>query len=189
MRPELFDLDTALLTTRTVVRRFRENEGHLLYDVFQANRNLLIDNFPKTDRALSSKEKAEIYVRQSICDWLFHRDFVFGVWENESAELIGFIRLFHIDWEVPKGELAYFIDKASGGKGIMTEALYAVVQMAFSSMNFAKLYVRTSTDNFGSQRVARKLGFRREGDHRSDFRTSAGDLVDTMVFGLTAQEF
>ena len=56
-------------------------------------------------------------------------------------------------------------------------------------MKFAKLYIRTATDNYGSQRVARKLGFRREGDFRSDFRTPSGDLQDTMVFGLMAQEF
>ncbi len=189
MRPELFELDTALLTARTVVRRFRENEGALFYDLFQANRTLLIDNFPKTDRALASKEKAEQYVRQSICDWLFHRDFVFGIWDNESAQLVGFIRIFQIDWDVPKAELAYFLDKDSSGKGIMTEALYAVVQMAFEKMGIVKLYIRTATDNYGSQRVARKLGFRREGDFREDFRTPTGDLVDTMVFGLMAQEF
>ncbi|MCB0375459.1 MAG: GNAT family N-acetyltransferase, partial [Sinomicrobium sp.] len=144
MRPELFELDTALLTARTVVRRFRENEGSLLYDLFQANRNLLLDNFPKTDRALASKEKAEYYIRQSISDWMFHRDYVFGIWENDSAKLTGFIRLFHIDWDVPKGELAYFIDKDSGGKGYMTEALYAVVGMAMKRLNFSKLYIRTA---------------------------------------------
>lgn len=189
MRPELFELDTAILTARTVVRRFRENEGYLLYDLFQANRSLLIDNFPKTDRMLASKEKAEQYIRQSICDWLFHRDFVFGIWNNESAQLIGFIHIFRIDWDVPRAELAYFLDKDSSGQGIMTETLYAVVNMAFEKMKFAKLYIRTATDNYGSQRVARKLGFRREGDFRSDFRTPSGDLQDTMVFGLMAQEF
>lgn len=189
MRSELFELDTALLTARTVVRRFRENEGLLFYDLFQENRNLLIDNFPKTDRALASQEKAEEYVRQSICDWLFHRDFMFGIWDNESAKLIGFIRLFHIDWDVPKGELAYFLDKDYSGKGLMTETLHAVVELAIKKMGFYKLYVRTATDNYGSQRVARKLGFRREGDYRGDFRNPSGDLLDTMVFGLTAQDF
>jgi len=188
MRPELIHLDTALLTARTVVRRFRENEGAALYDLFQANRALLIDNFPKTDRAMASREKAEFYIRQSISDWLFHKDFAFGIWDNESATLIGFIRLFNVDWDVPKGELAYFVDKDSGGKGIMTEALYAVIQMAFNKMNFCKLYIRTAAENHGSQRVARKLGFRREGDFRSDFRSSAGDLIDTLVFGLTVQD-
>lgn len=189
MRPELFELDTALLTARTVVRRFRENEGNALYDLFQTNRSLLIDNFPKTDRALASPEKSEYFVRQSISDWMFHRDYTFGIWENDSAKLVGFVRLFNIDWDVPKGELAYFMDKEFGGKGYMTEALYTVVQLAFSKMHFAKLCIRTAADNYGSQRVARKLGFRREGDFRSDFRSPANDLVDTMVFGLTAPEF
>lgn len=186
MRKELLELDTAILTARTVVRRFRENEGAYLYDVFQANRALLIDNFPKTDREMASREKAEQYVRQTICDWLFHRDFTFGVWDNESAQLIGFIRLFNLDWDVPKAELSYFIDKDFGGKGLMTEALTAVLGLAFRQMKLAKLYIRTATDNYGSQRVARKLGFRREGDFRSDFRTPSGDLIDTMMFGLTA---
>lgn len=188
IRTELFELDTALLTARTVVRRFRENEGGLLYDLFQENKALLIDNFPKTNRALASKEKAEYFVRQSISDWLFHKNFVFGVWDNETAEIRGFLNIFNIDWEVPKGELSYFIDKDHSGKGLMTEALTAVVEMAFTKMKFSKLYIRTAADNYGSQRIARKLGFRREGDFRADFRTPAGDLIDTMVFGLTHQE-
>lgn len=189
MRPEILELDTAILTARTVVRRFRENEGSLFYDLFQSNRTLLIDNFPKTDRELGSKEKAEIYVRQSICDWLFHRNFVFSIWDNDSAQLIGFIKIFNIDWDVPKAELAYFLDKDFSGKGLMTETLYTVVQMAFEKMGFVKLYIRTATDNYGSQRVARKLGFRREGDFRGDFRTPGGDLLDTMIFGLNVQDF
>lgn len=189
MRPELFELDTAILTARTVVRRFRENEGGMLYDLFQSNHNLLIDNFPKSEQALATKEKAEYYIRQSICDWLFHRHFTFGIWDNDSAQLIGFIHLSNIDWDVPKGELSFFLDKDQSGKGIMTEALQTVLQLAFDKMQFAKLYIRTATDNFGSQRVARKLGFRREGDYRADFRNPSGDLLDTMVFGLTAQEF
>ena len=188
MRPELIELDTALLTARTVVRRFRESEGGVLYDLFHANRSLLIDNFPKTDRALGSREKAEYYIRQSISDWLFHKSFMFGIWDNDAAILVGYIHIFGIDWDVPKADLSYFIDKDSGGKGLMTEALHAVVEMAFVKMKFAKLYIRTATDNYASQRVARKIGFRREGDFRSDFRTTAGELLDTMIFGLTAHD-
>ncbi|MCB0632318.1 MAG: GNAT family protein [Saprospiraceae bacterium] len=186
MRKELIDLDTAILTARTVVRRFRENEGVQLYDLFHANRALLIDNFPKTDRAMATREQAEQYIRQTICDWLFHKDFTFGIWDNESARLVGFIRIFNLDWDVPKAEISYFIDKDFGGKGLMTEALTAVLELAFRRMKIAKLYIRTATDNYGSQRVARKLGFRREGDFRGDFRTPSGDLIDTMLFGLTA---
>lgn len=44
-------------------------------------------------------------------------------------------------------------------------------------------------DNVASQRLARKCGFRREGDLRSDYRRPSGELADTMLFGLTRPEY
>jgi RimJ/RimL family protein N-acetyltransferase len=189
MKAELFNIDTALLTSRTVVRRFRESEGENFYELIQNNQTLLIDHFPHMVQRLADKEIAEFYIREKLVEWLQHREFVFGVWNKESAKMIGYISLFEIDWEVPSARVTYFIDREHSGKGIMTEALWAVVRFAFQQLKMEKLYSRMAADNFASQRLARKCGFRREGDLRSAFRKYTGDLIDLILLGLTRAEF
>jgi RimJ/RimL family protein N-acetyltransferase len=75
------------------------------------------------------------------------------------------------------------------GQGLMTEALRVVQPFAFKQLVLEKLLLRTAMENVASQRLARKCGFRREGDLRGDFRKLSGELIDTMLFGLTRSEY
>ncbi len=189
MLARLFDIDTALVAPRTVVRRFREGDGNALYALIQDNFSRLHGHFPNTLEAIRDKENAEWFVRERLADWLLQREYCFGIWDNKNAALIGMIRIFQLDWRAPKGELAYFMDKDFSGKGLMTESLRAVLRFAFHQLQIEKLVIRTLTDNVASQRVARKCGFRREGDLRDDFRLPGGELADTVLLGLTRGEF
>ncbi len=189
MQLHLLSVDTALLTKRVVVRRFRENDGAQLYDLLQANRVYLEDAFPSTLSENSSKEKSEWYVRVRLAKWLLQEEYCFGVWDNDSAKLIGFIRLFRIDWHIPKSEVGFFIDRDFSSKGIMTEVLLVIIKFAFSQLKLEKISLRTAMDNYASQRLARKCGFRREGDLRADFKKTSGEIIDVMVLGLTKGEW
>ncbi|MCB0567431.1 MAG: GNAT family N-acetyltransferase [Phaeodactylibacter sp.] len=189
MQSRLFNVDTALVASRTVARRFREQEGDALYDLIQDNHSRLEDHFPKTMEMIRDKEHAEFFVRKMLASWLMQEEFAFGVWENKSAALIGMIRLFRIDWRVPKAELNYFIHKDHTGKGLMAESVKVVLRFAFHQLELEKIAIRTAMDNIPSQRLARKLGFRREGDLRADFKKPSGEVIDTMLFGLTRGEF
>ena len=188
MQEHLLTVDTALLTKRVVVRRFRENDGEQLYDLIQTNRSYLEDSFPSTVNDNSSKEKSEWFVRVRIAKWLLQEEYCFGVWDNDSAKLIGFIRLFRIDWNIPKAEIGFFVDRDFSSKGIMTEVLLTIVPFAFQQLKLEKIILRTAMDNYASQRLARKCGFRREGDLRADFKKTSGEIIDVMVLGLTRAE-
>lgn len=190
MRPQLFNIDTALLTQRCVVRRFRENDGADLYRLVDDNRDLLQDHFPFLVASLSqSEETAEIFVRERIAGWLLQADFAFGVWLNESTELIGFVYLFDVNWDVPAAELSFFLDREHTGQGIMTEVLARVVRFGFRQLELEKLYIKVLSDNFGSQRLARRVGFSREGDLRNEFRKPGGTLVDLVRFGFSRETY
>ncbi|MCI5081566.1 MAG: GNAT family N-acetyltransferase [Saprospiraceae bacterium] len=189
MQPQLLDIDTALLTKRTVVRRFRENEGEQLYQLIQNNHSRLSEYFPETVEIAKTKEACEIFIRQKIAHWLLQQEYMFGVWDNESAKLIGIVWLFDIKWQLPHSELRYFIDREFGEKGIMTEATFAVIQFAFQQLKMRKLYIRTAMDNYSSQRLARKCGFRREGDLRAAHLKPTGVMEDQMLMGLILEDF
>jgi RimJ/RimL family protein N-acetyltransferase len=180
----LFDVDTALLAKRVVVRRFREKEGAKLHQLIQDNYTMIHDILPLTVNECASLESAEFYVRKKIAKWLLDEQYCFGIWESGSAELIGFIEIFDIEWRIPKGEISFFIDQKFKSKGIMTEALREIVEFSFDQLLLEKLSFRTAMDNYAAQRLARKCGFIREGDLRNEFRNKSGALIDAMLFGL-----
>ncbi len=189
MDPRLYNIDTALLTKRCVIRRFREDDGKAYHELLQNNQAHLTEHFPNLVKAIDGPEMAEAFVRYRIADWLLQKEFSFGIWLNETSDLIGYIHLFNIDWDVPIGELSYFLDREAVNQGIMTEVLAKVVRYAFLQLELEKIYLRTLSDNFASQRVARRIGFQREGDLRNEFRRPGGGLVDLIRFGITRESY
>ncbi|MEM1358826.1 MAG: GNAT family N-acetyltransferase, partial [Bacteroidota bacterium] len=167
MRPSLFDIDTALLTNRCVVRRFRENEGARFKELIFANRDYLQDHFPMLVAEVAvSDDTAETFLRQRIAGWLLQQDYALGIWLNETTELIGYVHLFELNWEVPSAEISFWIDRELVKKGLMTEVLARVIRFGFKQLELEKIYLRTLSDNYASQRLARRVGFSREGDLR-----------------------
>ena len=190
MRHQLFNIDTALLTQRCVVRRFRENDGKAFYALLDNNRDYLLDHFPYLmAEAGKSKRKSEIFVRECIAEWLLQQRYAMGIWNNETTELVGFIQVFNLDWGVPSAELAYFIDRELIRQGIMTEVLARVVRFSFLQLELEKLIIKTLSDNYASQRLARRVGFSREGDLRGEYRLPGGGLVDLMRFGFVRETY
>ncbi|MGB3546108.1 MAG: GNAT family protein [Saprospiraceae bacterium] len=189
MQARLFSLDTALITQRTVVRRFRENEGKQFYKLVSENRDYLADHFPGLFDLVSDLESTEALVRTQLAEWLLQEGYAFGIWRSAEPELIGYIRIFNLDWHTPKAEVSYFLDRRFTRRGIMTEVLARVIGFAFRDLEMAKIYLHTLQDNYPSQRVARRIGFRREGDLRDSFRSSTGTLQDLLRFGLTRSEY
>ncbi len=188
MRHELFSAETAILTARTVVRRFREGDGPALATLTDNNRVYLSDYFPAILQATLSRENAEQYVREKMAAWLLQQEYIFGVWENQNARLIGVVQLTHIEWNLPRAELSFFLDQTFTGKGLMTEVLQAVIRFAFAQLTIEKLSLRAAMENYDLHRLARKCGFRREGDLRAEMRKATGDYMDVMLFGLTRTE-
>lgn len=190
MRPSLFDIDTALLTNRCVVRRFRENEGKRFKELIFTNRDYLQDHFPMlVAEVAASDDSAETFLRQRIAGWLLQQDFAFGIWLNETTELIGYVHLFDINWEVPSAEISYWIDRELVKKGLMTEVLARIIRFGFKQLELEKIYLRTLSDNYPSQRLARRVGFSREGDLRNEFRKPGGTLADLVRFGFSRETY
>ena len=189
MQERYLEVDTAILTPRTVVRRFRENDGEIVFELLQNNLSWLSDYHADQINYIKSKVEAEYFVREKLASWLLQQEYSLGVWDKESAKLIGYIRFFELDKILPKARIEFLIDKSFSGQGIMTEALYSAIDFAFDQLHLEKVFFITLTDDYNGQRLVRKCGFRREGDLRAHFRQKSGDLVDLMLLAITKSEF
>lgn len=189
MQEKLFNLETALITRRTVVRRFRENDGAAFYELCSANSSILESTFPPVIALLENPEASEFFIRRKLSEWLLQESYTFGIWDKESTKLTGYVSIDQIDWSTPKGRLRFFIDKDATGKGLMTEILISVISFAFRNIGLEKLSLDVHTENFSAQRLVRKCGFQREGDLRGEYKRPSGDFVDVTLFGLTKSTY
>lgn len=185
MLPDLYHTDSVLITQHAVARRFRENEGEAFYELLDNNRSRIEDLVSNTAGGLSTKEECEAFIRQKFAAWLLQKEYAFGVWHNVSAKAIGYVELFNIDWKVPKAEVIFFIDRDYEAKGLMTEVLTEIIRFAFAQLKMERVTLHTASDNFAAQRLARKCGFRREGDLRAFHRRVSGELIDVMLLAAT----
>lgn len=76
-------------------------------------------------------------------------------------------------------ETGYHVVEARRGRGLATAALRLIARWTFAELPVARLQLTTHLDNPGSQRVAEKAGFTREGVLRAwaDQRGARPDLV------------
>ncbi len=190
MQARLYAIDTALLTQRCVIRRFRENEGPALLKLIRDSQDHLYDNYPSLSEDVGEgPDEAEAYVRRCIAAWLLQQDYAFGVWNNETTLLVGYVHLVDIDWAVPAAGLRFFVDPAHGNQGYATEIVARVLRFAFRQLELEKVYFTALTDNYPGHRLARKVGFTREGDLRGEFRKGSGALADVIRFGLSRETY
>jgi RimJ/RimL family protein N-acetyltransferase len=78
-------------------------------------------------------------------------------------------------------------DLASGGRGVITEAVQQLVRMAFSQLGIEALHAWIMEDNDRSRRVLEKNGFREAGRLRWAVARD-GCHLDRIYFDLTRQD-
>ncbi len=159
---------------------------HKYYELIDNNKDRLKGYFPKTIKAVQNSEMAKDYLKKMFVRYSNKEIYPFGVYINE--ELIGWISIKNIDWEIGKGELAYYVDKSNQGHGIISKAVKEIVNFSFSKLELEKLFIRTGPDNVGSKKIALKNGFKEEGVLRNEFRIGNGELIDTIYYGLLRRE-
>lgn len=86
------------------------------------------------------------------------------------------------------GEIGYWLSEYHWGKGIMTEALGAVVEFAFTETELLRLFAGVFENNPSSMRVLEKNGFTRECIHRKSVM-KAGKRLDEHVFALLREDW
>lgn len=61
------------------------------------------------------------------------------------------------------GEIGYFIDEHYWGRGIVTEAVRLVEKEGFNKLELTRIEILMQTENKGSEKVAVKCGYKKEG--------------------------
>ena len=102
---------------------------------------------------------------------------------------IGGCGLFRFDRLAHNAELGIVIgEKSRWGKGHGTDAMHALLEHAFGTLNLHRVYLRVHESNARAIRVYQRTGFIEEGRFRQD-HLADGTYEDTLIMGLLRTEW
>lgn len=100
--------------------------------------------------------------------------------------------LGYYKWEPSRGyqaEMGYDLAREYWGKGIMTEAMRAVIDFGFEKMELNRIEVYIMPRNKRSVKMIKNLGFKREGLIRQRYFDEHGNYADDILFSLLRSDW
>lgn len=110
-----------------------------------------------------------------------------GLDSLEGSRVIGDIALWLEDGSEEKAEIGWILDPAAGGHGFATEAVIAVLNVAFDHYGLHRVFAQMDARNTASAKLAQRIGMRQEAHLRKDW-WSKGEWTDTLIFGMLASD-
>jgi [ribosomal protein S5]-alanine N-acetyltransferase len=107
---------------------------------------------------------------------------------KSERRLIGSIELRISDEANRTADFGYVLNRNYWGRGYMTEAAHAILDVAFRQLNLHRVWATCNAKNRPSYRVLEKLGMRREGlflKHAME----KGEWRDTYLYAILAEEW
>ncbi|PID92314.1 MAG: GNAT family N-acetyltransferase [Bacteroidetes bacterium] len=106
-----------------------------------------------------------------------------------DAEAVGGIGL-HAMKDVYRynAELGYWLSESYWGKGIVSEAVALMLELAFTRRHWLRVFASVFENNVGSMRVLEKNGFSRESVQRAAVM-KGGQRLDEHVYAILREEW
>lgn len=106
----------------------------------------------------------------------------------DDAAVLGTCVLFHFHAASRRAELGYVLAREHWGHGYIHEALVALLDHGFGTLDLRRVEADIDPRNAASARVLQRLGFVREGRLRERWEV-AGEISDTEYWGLLRREW
>lgn len=107
----------------------------------------------------------------------------FAIVDKTSGRVIGTIGFMWVNLEFHSAEVGYSLAQSAWNKGLMTEALSAVIAYGFDALRLNRIEAQHDLSNPASGRVMEKCGMRREGTLRARV-FNKGQFEDMAVYAI-----
>jgi len=188
VNPILMDVPSQLETERLLLRApLLRGDGQIVNKAIKDSFNELKPWMPFAQR-IPAVEDTEANLREAHIKFLKRNSFRFLIFHKETNQFIGQASLQGITWDLPKGELGYWINTESSGNGFMTEAIRELTRFALEPLHFKRIEIRVESTNLKSRSIPEKLGFTLEGILKNDDLSADGQqLTNTCIYAMTNQ--
>lgn len=172
-------------TSRLILRKA------VLEDAAPMFRNWASD--PEVTKFLTWPTHKSIEVSQKVLDsWLseYEKDdyYQWMIVLKELGEPIGSISTVHQREDIGEAEIGYCIGRQWWHKGIMSEALAAVIDYLFGQVGMSRIAARHDPNNPHSGGVMKKCGMKYEGTTRQSDRNNQG-ICDAAHYAILRSDW
>ncbi|MBR1822481.1 MAG: GNAT family N-acetyltransferase [Clostridia bacterium] len=174
------DLDTPRL-------RLRKLTMHDAADIYRYSRDVEVARHVLWE-AHRSIGDSRAYLRYMLRRYRNHEPASWGIEYRETGAIIGTIGYMWIQWDNSAAEIGYSLSRDYWNRGIMTEALRAVIAHGFGSMNLNHIEAQHELTNPASGAVMRKCGMQKEGTLRSRL-FNKGRYVDVDLYAILRKDY
>lgn len=175
----MFDEFPVLKTERLVLREITPGDVNEIFAVYSSDEAMKYfgkDTFKTTDEAYEMIER----IRKAFCE---KEGIRWGITFKDSDKLIGSGGFWRLVKPHFRAEIGYDLHPDYWGKGIMTEAVKAMIEFGFGKMNLHSVEANTDPQNAASARLLRKNGFVKEGIFRESYFYN-GVFYDSHIYSL-----
>lgn len=172
-------------TERLKIRLFKEEDIHDLYEYCsdeQVTKYLPFETY---------KDISEAKDRINFCIEGYKKldkPIVWAIEYKQDSKLIGSIDFVRYSEEHKEAEVGYVLNRKYWNKGIMTEALKAIIQFGFEKMELNRIVLRCDERNPASARVMEKNGLKYEGTFREK-EYIKGEFVSLKYYSILKREY
>jgi ribosomal-protein-alanine N-acetyltransferase len=182
--PDVFDEPAVLRTQRLLLRQVTELDGPALFEIFgdeQVTAHYAWDTFTSIEQGHALAEQtARAFRQREALRW--------GLIPPGSDRIVGTCGYTRWNAESRFAILGYDLARSCWHRGLMTEAVTAVLRFGFEQMELNRVEALVMAGNAASISVLSRVGFTHEGEmrrrvlHRGEFR-------DVWMFGLLHSEW
>ena len=175
-------------TARYLLRPFRKRDTEPLLASVRMSMPELYPWLPWANHAYNRLD-ATRFIRDTIRAWREQRAYDFAIRPIDgTGPHLGNVSIWFVSRSFRTGEIGYWIHSGHTGHGAATEVTARMVQVAFDELSMHRVVLRIAVGNRGSERVAEKLGFTKEGVLREELEVH-GTWLDHTVYSMLEHEY
>lgn len=179
-----FDEFPVLTTQRLCLRRKTAND---IGDIFLLRTNDEAMKYLDKPK-FQTLEEASAYFQKTEDGIIHHDNISWAITMKDEDRLIGDISFHRIDKTHHRAEIGYMLMPEHWRKGIVQEAVTAVIHYGFSVLNFHSIEAVINPQNAASAALLEKNGFVREAYYKENYHYN-GHFLDSAVYSLLKSNY
>lgn len=169
-----------LETERLILREYRLEDASVLFNLRRNPDVMQYIERPRPEKVSDS----EAVITTRLAEFKQQKNIVWVIaLKTHPDQMIGDVGYWRFDLSNHRAELGYILDPAYWRKGILTEALTAVLNFGFETLNLHSICANINPQNEASRRLLLKTGFQKEALFREDYYFE-GKFIDSEIYGL-----
>lgn len=180
-------MEAELTDGSILIRTYRDTDAPLLCEAVRESIPEVSKWLPWCHENYSIAESREFISARELAsqgdEW-----YSFGVFDTASERLLGGVGLNFINRVHQIANLGYWVRSSATQRGVATAATRLAARFGFEQLGLHRIEILAAVDNLASQRVAEKVGARREGVLRKRLLIN-GKSQNAVMYSLVAEDF